>query len=223
MRALVRYQAALLLRSYGWLPPFLAYVLLMVVGVTPGDPLLGSQAVGAAVLLPVSAWLVRAVLTAEPAASRACLAAAATAPRVQLAALLTALSAGLALALGGALGLLAVCGPVGDAGVPRTPAAAAVAAGLLASAVCVLLGVAVGALCNRPVLSRAQYGIPLALAAATLVLVAPSSPANAAVRGLVDAARTGRVGYAWGPLVLAGALLAVVAAVTGRLAGRRAE
>jgi hypothetical protein len=220
---LVRYQAALLLRSYGWLPPFLAYVLLMVVAVSAGDPLLGGQAVGAAVLLPVTAWFVRVVLTAEPAASRACLAAAATAPRVQLAALLTALSAGLALALGGTLGLLAACGPVGNARAPQAPVTAAVAAGLLASVVCVLLGAVVGALCSRPVLSRAQYGIPLALAAATLALVAPPSPANAAVRSLVDAARTGRVGYSGESLALAGALLAVVAAGTAGLAGRRAE
>ncbi|WP_329497496.1 ABC transporter [Kitasatospora herbaricolor] len=223
MRALVRYQAELLLRSYGWLPPFLAYALLMVVGVSIGDPLLGSQAVGAAVLLPVTAWLVRVVVTAEPAASRACLAAAATAPRVQLAALLTALSAGLLLAAGGTVALLVASGPVGNPESPPAPVGEALAAGFLASVVCVLLGVAVGALCNRPVLLRGQYGIPLALAAATLVLVAPASPANAAVRELVDAARSGRVGYPWAALAVAVLLLAAAAAGACGLAGRRTE
>ncbi|OKI22581.1 ABC transporter [Streptomyces sp. CB03911] len=223
MRALIRYQAELLLRSYGWLPPFLAYALLMVVGVSIGDPLLGSQAVGAAVLLPVTAWLVRVVVTAEPAASRACLAAAATGPRVQLAALLTALSAGLLLAAGGTVALLVASGPVGNPGAPPAPVGEALVAGFLASVVCVLLGVAVGALCNRPVLLRGQYGIPLALAAATLVLVAPSSPANAAVRELVDASRSGRVGYPWAALAVAGLLLAAAAAGACGLAGRRTE
>ncbi|MCX5211141.1 ABC transporter [Kitasatospora sp. NBC_00240] len=178
MRALIRYQAELLLRSYGWLPPFLAYALLMVIGVSIGDPLLGSQAVGAAVLLPVTAWLVRVAVTAEPAASRACLAAAATGPRVHLAALLSALSAGLLLAAGGTFALLTASGPVSNPKAPPAPVGEAVPAGFLASVVCVLLGVAVGALCNRPVLLRGQYGIPLALAAATLVLVAPPSPAR---------------------------------------------
>ncbi|MFE2913657.1 ABC transporter [Kitasatospora indigofera] len=223
MRALVRYQAALLLRSYGWLPPVLAYTLLMVIAVSIGDPLLGSQAVGAAVLLPVTAWLVRVVVTAEPAASRACLTAVATAPRVQVAALLTALAAGLLLAVGGTLALWAVSGPVSNHKVPPAPLGAALAAGLLASVVCVLLGVAVGALCNRPVLLRGQYGIPLALAAATFALVAPLSPANAAVRELVDASRSGRVGQPWAALVAAVVLMAVVSAGACALAGRRTE
>ncbi|MBD0669590.1 condensation domain-containing protein [Streptomyces sp. CBMA156] len=89
--ALTRYHLELLLRSHAWLPPFLAYALLMVVGVAAGDPLLGSLGLGAGALLPVSAWYVRSVLGAEPPASRACLVAAAGPVRVHLGALLAAL------------------------------------------------------------------------------------------------------------------------------------
>ncbi len=223
MAALTRYQLELLLRSYGWLPPFLAYVLLMVVGVSAGDPLLGAFGYGAPVLLPVTAWLVRCAVTAEPAASRACSVAAAGPARVQLASLLAALTAGLLWAVGGSAALWAVSGPVSSPKAPGAPVGAALSAGLLASLVCVLLGAAVGALCNRPVLLRAQYGIPLALAGAVLVLVAPGSPANAAVRALVDGSRTGRVGEPWPELLAAGAVLALVAAGTAGLAGRRPE
>ncbi|MEV7778895.1 hypothetical protein [Kitasatospora sp. NPDC088351] len=42
-----------------------------------------------------------------------------------------------------------------------------------------------------------------------------ASPANSAVRGLVAAVRTGRLGYPWAELLLAAGLLA--------LAGRRPE
>ena len=221
--ALTRYQLELLLRSYGWLPPFLAYVLLMVVGVSAGDPLLGAFGYGAPVLLPITAWLVRCTATAEPAASRACSVAAAGPVGVQLASLLAALTAGLLLAVGGSVVLWAASGPVGNPKVPGAPVGTALAAGLLASLVCVLLGAAAGALCNRPVLLRAQYGIPLALAGATVALVASASPANAAVRAVVEGSRTGRVVLPWAALLAAGALLALVAAGTAWLAVRRTE
>ncbi|MFC8453161.1 ABC transporter [Kitasatospora sp. NPDC057223] len=224
MAALTRYRLELLLRSYAWLPPFLLYAVLMVVGVSAGDPLLGAFGYGAPVLLPVTVWLVRCTMTAEPAASRACSVAAAGPARVQLASLLAALTAALLPAVGGSAALWWVCGPVGNPGAaPGAPAGRALAAGLLASLVCVLLGVAVGALCNRPVLLRAQYGIPLAPAVVTLALVASASPANAVVRALVEGSRTGRVTLPWAAPAAAAAVLVVVAAGTAWLAGRRPE
>ncbi|MBV6698681.1 ABC transporter [Kitasatospora aureofaciens] len=221
--ALTRYHLELLLRGHTWLPPFLAYALLLVVGVTAGDPLLGDLGYGAAVLLPVSAWYVRSALNAEPPASRACLVAVAGPFRVQLGALVAALTTGLVLAVAEVAALWWASGTVANPKVDQPPVGAALSAGLLTSVVCVLLGVLVGALCNRPVLTRAQYGIPVALALATAVLVAPGSPANTAVRGLADAARTGRVGLPWLELLSAAGLLAAVAAGTAALAGRRPE
>lgn len=165
--ALTRYHLELVLRGHGWLPPFLAYALLLVLGVTAGDPLLGGLGYGAGVLLPVSAWYVRTVLNAEPPASRACLVAAAGPARVQLGGLLAALTVGLVLAVAEVAGLWWSSGPVANPKADQPPVGTAVLAGLLASVVCVLLGVLVGALCNRPVFVRAPYGISAALALAT--------------------------------------------------------
>ncbi|MFE4976131.1 ABC transporter [Kitasatospora sp. NPDC056651] len=222
--SLTRYHLELLLRSHAWLPPFLAYALLLVIGVSAGDPLLGGLGFGAGVLLPVSAWYVRSVLSAEPPASRACLVAAVGPVRVHLGALLAALTVSLVLAVGQVAAVWWTSGPVADAGARQDPGAgAAVSAGLAASVVCALLGVLAGALANRPVLFHAQYGIPAALTLATLLLVVPASPANAAVRVLVSAARTGEVAVPWGSLLVAVVLLAAAGGGVAALAGRRPE
>ncbi|MFJ9692921.1 ABC transporter [Kitasatospora sp. NPDC101183] len=220
--ALTRYHLELLLRSHAWLPPFLAFALLMVLGVTQGDPLLGGLGYGAGVLVPVSAWYVRAALNAEPPASRACLVAAAGAARVHLGALLAALTAGLVLAAASVAGLWAVSGPVADKGAQSAPGVGeALTAGLPAVVVCVLAGVLAGALGNRPVLVRSPYGVLATLGLSAAVLVVPGSPANAAVSGLVAAARTGRVAAPWTELLVAAALLALAGAGAAALAGRR--
>ncbi|MGW4895198.1 ABC transporter [Kitasatospora sp. NPDC004240] len=221
--ALTRYHLELLLRSHSWLPPFLVYALLLAIGVSGGNPLLGDLGFGSALLLPVAAWYVRCAVTVEPAASRACLVAAAGAFRVQLAALLAAMTAGLVLAVGGTLTLWVMSGEVANHKVPQPPVGDALLEGLLASVVCVLLGVLVGAVCNRPVLLRAQYGIPLALALSTMVLVTSASPANRAVRRLITGSRTGLVAYPWVDLLLTVVLLALGAAGASALAGRRSE
>ncbi|MBW5484945.1 ABC transporter, partial [Streptomyces bambusae] len=91
MTALLRYQAALLLRSQRWLAPVLLYAAVLAVGVRPGDPVADSLGLAAGGLLPVTAWLVRLCLTGEPDAARHCTAAAAGPVRVHAAALLTGL------------------------------------------------------------------------------------------------------------------------------------
>ncbi|MBV2152336.1 ABC transporter [Kitasatospora sp. SUK 42] len=220
--ALTRYHLELLVRSHAWLPPFLAFALLLVIGVTQGDPLLGGLGFGAGVLLPVSAWYVRAALNAEPPASRACLVAVAGAARVHLGALLAALTAALLLVVGEVAVLWWVSGPVANAGARRDPGVGpALLAGLLGSVVCALVGVVAGALGNRPVLVRSPYGILATLGLAAAALVVPGSPANGAVRGLVTAARTGQVAVPWAELLFAVALLAAVGAGAAALAGRR--
>ncbi|MDH6130716.1 hypothetical protein P3T37_000083 [Kitasatospora sp. MAA4] len=223
MTALIRYQLELLFRSQRWLPPFLAYVLLMVIGISAGESLLGAYGFGTAVLLPVTAWYVRCTATGEPAASRACLGAAAGQPRTHLAALLAALATGLSLGLAGLLGVWAVSGRTTIPPEAEAPLPQVLLAGLLGTVVCVLLGVAVGALCTRPVLLRAQYGIPASLGAAVLALVAPGSPANAVVRALITASRTARVTFPVAALAESTALAALVTAGAAVLAGRRTE
>ncbi|MFJ8471946.1 ABC transporter [Kitasatospora sp. NPDC094011] len=221
---LTRYHLELLVRSHAWLPPFLTFVLLLVVGVTAGDPLLGGLGYGAGVLVPVSAWYVRGVLTADPPAARACLVAAAGPARVHLAALLAALTAALLSAVGGVAALWWTSGPVVNPGAGADPGVGrALLAGLAASVVCALSGVLAGAVANRPVPVRSPYGILAALGLAAAALVVPVSPANAAVRGVVTAARTGRLCVPWGQLLLSVVLVAVVGAGVAALAGRRPE
>lgn len=220
--ALTRYHLELLLRSQSWLPPFLTYTALLAIGVTAGNPLLGDLGFGSAMLLPVAAWYVRCAVTAEPSASRACLVAAAGAFRVHLAALSAALTAGLVLAVAGTLALWALSGEVADPRAAQPPVGGALLEGVLTSVVCVLLGVLVGAVCNRPVLLRPQYGIPAVLVLSTAALVAAVSPANAAVRGLVTGSHTGAVSQPWLELLAALALTALGVVGSAALAGRRA-
>lgn len=77
MIPLLRYQAALLVRSHRWVPPVLLYAVLVAIGGGGGgQPLSDGLDWSAAILVPAAAWLTRSMLTAEPAAARACVAAA---------------------------------------------------------------------------------------------------------------------------------------------------
>jgi len=214
MIALLRYQTAILLRSHRWIFPLIAYGLLVAAGATspaPGSALLAAQSTqlaqgldwSAAMLVPVVAFLTRSMLTAEPDAARACVAAAGPA-RAQLAALLTALGGGIVLGLGGACLTPFITGT----------AAAAVAhpeifaAGLLTAVVCLLVGSAVGALCNPPLLRHPGAAMLATLAAAIFALASDVSPASAALRR--GGTSHGAQGPGLVPLLAAACLLAVI-------------
>ncbi|MEV7684165.1 ABC transporter [Streptomyces sp. NPDC088341] len=221
MTALLRYQTALLLRSQRWLPPVLLYGIFLVVGVRAGEPILDSLGYTAAALLPVTAWLVRICVTQEPAAARAVTAAARGTVRVHLAALLAAAVVAAVLGTVATLVVTVISEPKSaDHTVDVSPLSAG-AAGLLAAMVCLLLGAAVGALCNRPLLRGRGWSVTMTVFLALLALVAGGSPANYAVTGLVTGSRTGTVELPGA--ALAGALLvaAVAAAVACGLATRR--
>jgi hypothetical protein len=220
MTALLRYQAALLLRTYRWLPPLVLYVVLLGVGLSAGQPVLDSLGLAAAALLPAAVWLARGGLTAEPPAARACVAAAAGPGRAQLAAAAVALAATTLL---GATGV-AVVAAFGDRhtndGRHLVALGPALADGLLTVLVCALLGTAIGVLAAPPMLRRPGWASMAGAAGALLVLVTTGSPANAAVRGLVGGSNTGHVAL---PLWQLGAAALVWAAVVGwsaRRAGR---
>ncbi|WP_432011710.1 ABC transporter [Streptomyces cucumeris] len=221
MTALLRYQAALLVRSQRWLSPVLLYAAFMGIAVRAGDPVLDSFGYAAAALLPVAAWLVRVCTSTEPAAARTCAAAAAGPARAHLASVLTALLGALAL---GAVGTLYVA-LIGD---PHTadhrtgiPLGRATAAGLLAALACALLGTAVGALCNRPLLRGPGWAVSATAVTTLLVLVAGASPANAAVSGLVEGSHTGAVPLPLLPLAVACLAAAGATALACALSSRR--
>ncbi|MEU6992730.1 ABC transporter [Streptomyces sp. NPDC046465] len=216
MRALLRYQTDLLMRSQRWLPPVILYAVFLGIGVQGGQPVLDSLAYAAGGLLPVTAWLVRICVTNEPPASRSCAAAAAGPGRAHLAALLAAL---LAASVLGAAAVLVVT-VISDASstnarlpVPRLPAGAA---GLLAMLVSTLLGTALGALANWPLLRSAGRAVPALLLGALFLLVTTGSPAKSVLTDLTTGSREGAVPVPVG--ALAGALAVAAAAMWGACA-----
>ncbi|MEU8887567.1 ABC transporter [Streptomyces sp. NPDC048442] len=221
MNALLRYQLALLARSQRWIAPVLLYAAFLAIGVQGGQPVLDSLGYGAAVLLPVAAWLVRVCVTNEPPAARHCAAAATTPARVHLASLLAAAGCTAVLgALGTVFVVLISKWADTDGGVRVSPLTAA-AAGLLAAFTCVLLGTAVGALCNWPLLRGTGWSIALTALGALLVLVTTGSPARAAVTGLVSGSHTATVTLPLLPFAVATLLAAAAGTVACRLSSRR--
>ncbi|MFJ5801911.1 ABC transporter [Streptomyces decoyicus] len=221
MIALLRYQTALLIGSYRWLPPVILYAVWLTIGIRSGDPMLGTFGYAAGGLLPTAVWLTRTCVTNEPPAARNCAAAAAGPGRVHLACVLTAVGTGLLLALIGTAVVLSLADPHSnnhDVAVPVLPAAFA---GLLAAVVCLLMGTAIGALSNRPVLRSTGWSILTGLIAALLLSVLGASPANAAVWGLVTGSVHGTVSTPWLPLAATALIAAAATAAACALSSRR--
>lgn len=218
MTALLRYQAAILLRSHRWIFPLIAYGLLIAVGAAGSSSLAETLDWSGAMLVPITAFLTRAMLTAEPDAARACVAAAAGGPaRVQLATLIIPLGGGALLGLAGVifdvLTAEAATAP-GSGGLAAKVTAVArhpgiAAGGLLIALVCLLVGSAAGALCNPPLLRHPAAAMLSTLAAIILGLAADVSPASAAI-GHAGAQATGPLAAHWPG---AGALLGAVGVV----------
>ncbi|KAF4411018.1 MULTISPECIES: ABC transporter [Streptomyces] len=221
MTALLHYQCALLLRSHRWMAPLLLYGAFLVIGVQYGQPLLDSLGYAAAALLPVAAWLTRVCTTNEPDAARDCASAAAGPVRVHLASLLTALFAAVLLGVVVTVLVTAVSDPYSADHRTAVPVLPAAFAGFLAALVCSLIGTAVGALCNRPLLVSPARAIPATTLAALVVLVVSGSPAQAAVSGLVTGSQSGTVALPLLPLAAALVLAAGACAAACRVSARR--
>jgi hypothetical protein len=227
--ALIRYQLSLLIRSHRWIPPAVLFVA-GVAGLASGGPALDhgvglSQGLAwsALILVPVEAWLTRAMLTAEPAAARACVAAIRGPRRAQLAALIAATVVGVA------FGLLGVAWELLRLGVPRSASNNSilvgatfsdVGAGLAAALVCLLVGSAIGALFNPPLIRRPAAAMLCTTGAVVLALAWSGSPANAEVRSVGYGAqeKTWPTGLA---LFAAIALITAAWAVSAQVAARR--
>jgi hypothetical protein len=181
MTAMLRYQVALLGRSHRWLPPVLLYAAVVVAGSFGGMPLADGLGWSSAALVPAVGWLTRSALTAEPAAARACVATAGGPRRAQLATLTAALAGGVLLgALGAGYELAITRWPTGGPSAP-TPGGLALA-GVAAGVTCLLIGSAIGALCNPPLIQHRGYAVMATAAVAITAVAASGSPANAAIR-----------------------------------------
>ena len=231
MTALLRYQTAILLRSHRWIFPLIAYGLLIAVGAAGSTSLAETLDWSGALLVPVVAFLTRGMLTAEPDAARACVAAAASPARAQLATLIVPLGGGAVLGIAATVfdvltAEAATKAP--ESGLPDKVAAAAdhlgiVLGGLLIALVCLLVGSAVGALCNPPLLRHPAAAMLSTLAAIIVALAADVSPASAAISH-TTAQAAGPLAANWpgtGSLLGAACLLAVTWAVSVIAATRR--
>ncbi|MGW7428830.1 ABC transporter [Streptomyces sp. NPDC054861] len=206
MTALVRYHTALLLRSQRWLAPLLLYGVFLVVGLRAGEPVLGALGYAVAGLLPVTAWVVRICLSQEPAAARGVVAAAAGRQRAHVAAVLAAVGCA------GPVGAAAALAVTATSDLRRVDPVAAGAAGLLATAVCVLTGAAVGTLTSRPFLHARGLSLAALVLGSLLALITTGSPAAHTITSLVTASATPTVPLPWLPL--AGAVTLTAATVT---------
>jgi len=229
--ALLRYQTAILLRSHRWIFPLIGYALLIAVGAAGSTSLAETLDWSGAMLVPVVAFLTRAMLTAEPDAARACVAAAADPVRAQFATLIVPLG------VGAVLGLAAAVFDVLTAeAAANTPASGLqgkltaaldhpgiVLGGLLIALVCLCVGSAAGALCNPPLLRHPAAAMLSTLAAIILALAAGVSPANAAIsHNTAQAANPLAANWpGTGALVGAACLLAVTWGVSVLAATRR--
>jgi hypothetical protein len=229
--ALLRYQTAILLRSHRWIFPLIAYGLLIAVGAAGSTSLAETLDWSGAMLVPVVAFLTRGMLTAEPDAARACVSAAAGPVRAQLATLIVPLGAGAVLGAAatvfGVLTAEAASNAPGSGVAGKVAAAAShpgiVAAGLLIALVCLLVGSAVGALCNPPLLRHRAAAMLSTLAAIVVALAAGVSPASAAI-GHTTAQAASPLAANWpgtGSLAGAACLLAVTWGVSVFAATRR--
>lgn len=228
MISLLRYQAAILLRSHRWVLPVLLYGLLLSVGFASSTPLSEGLDWSAGMLVPAVALLTRSMLTAEPDAARACVTAAVGHVRAQLAVLLTALSAGVVLGISGAFFEVLTDESVvtnGAGGVSGRLEATIAAPGVLfagfaTAAVCLLVGSAVGALCNPPLLRHTGMALLATMAAVVFALASDISPAGAALRYRQATSQTGHWPGAV-PFIASACLLTVVWTASVYAAGRR--
>ncbi|GFE21444.1 ABC transporter [Streptomyces nigrescens] len=221
MIALLRYQAALLIGSHRWLPPVILYAAWLALGIRSSDPILDGFGYAAGGLLPAAVWLTRVCVTNEPPAARNCAAAAAGPGRVHLACVLTAAGTALLLALVGTAVVVLLSDPRSNDHQVAVPVLPATLAGLLAALACLLMGTAIGALSNWPVLRSAGWSIPAGLLAALLLLVLGASPANAAVSGLVTGSAHGTISTPWLPLAATALIAAAAVAAACALSSRR--
>jgi hypothetical protein len=229
--ALVRYQVSLLLRSHRWIPAAVIYLIgVVALGGVGGSATANGSALpqglswSALMLVPCVAWLSRSVLTAEPPAARAVVAAASGPRRAQLAALGAAFGFAAAFGLAGVIWELVTCGLVRHP-VTNTLMLGAtvsdVARGLGAALICLLVGSAIGAMCNPPVINRPAASMLTSTAAVVLGLVWSVSPANAAVRSGYSTTPSPWLSSMGIPVIVAFALLIGTWSISALVAARR--
>jgi hypothetical protein len=167
--ALVRYVLADAVRGHRWVAPLLLFVAAEgILCATAGD-VLPTYAGVAVVMLFVSIWITVSFANAEdPMQFRVTAAGAGGAVKARLAKLLAALFAGVLL---GSLGLIP---PAALTSTP--PTAWDVASGFLAVVATCAGGVAIGAMCVRPIIWKTSWAVLCGVAGGLVTLLVPHCP-----------------------------------------------
>ena len=210
--AVVGYTAAVVLRSFRWLPPLLLYGIVVVSATAGGPPLLDALHFAGAALVPASAWLCRICLVAEPGAGRACVASAVGPARTQLAALVTAIGFAVLAAVVTCVVFALLGDPSGQ--LAGTALWRAAATGWVSQLACLLTGVAVAAFANPPLIINRAVATLVTAGGVVLAMVLSFSPVYRAVS--TDGAATAGIALAWA------AGLGLLAVVCSCLGARRA-
>jgi hypothetical protein len=218
---LFRYHAALLLRSNRWVTTVLFFGVLAGSATSGGPTPAEAMGFAGAILVPTCAWLVRLVVTGEPDAARACVGAAGGMVRSQLAALLVAVAGGLGLALISAPVMLFGGVRVSTPERPLPPLGQVFVAGSLGELACVLVGVAIGALCNPPVVRGAAAAVLATGLLVVVSLIAAKSPAVAAIRVVVAGGSGPQTYLPLAELGWAAAVAALAVTASALVAGTR--
>jgi hypothetical protein len=205
--ALIRYLARGVLRGQRWLAPVLVFLLVVVPGTAVGGTALSCYGFTAAVLLPVTLWLTVAVANDEdPVQTSITVVTVGSSLAVRLAKLVVA---GLIAAV---LGVFAVVWPL----ITAHPADTAdVLAGLAGQLLCLLAGVALGAVLVRPLVRRPAWVVLGGTALCLVEILVPGFPPVRPVATLLSA-DPGTRSALWSGLGLAGIeTLGLVAVLIG--------
>ena len=213
MLSVLRYTVTRCALTQVWVPPWVAFVLLVAVSYPPGAAALGSMSIGVVILLVTSTWIGLATVNSESASQRASLAAASGgAVRYRLATLLGAVVASsllIPLSVGWAL--------VDD---PGRITAAALTAGALAHLVAATTGTAVAAVVSRPLVARTGHAFVLAAVLLVVLVAVPHLPPVRSTVEMLDAPQPD-LSSAWWTTTATLAAAALVAWASAALGRRR--
>ena len=167
--SLLRYTTSRCALSQVWVPPWVAFVLLIAVSYPSGAAALGSISLGIVILLVTSTWIGLATVNSESASQRASLAAAhGGVVRYRLITLLSA-----ALASGLLIPLSVSWAVIND---PARPSPAELTAAVLGHLVVVATGIAVAAVVSRPLVDRTGHAFVLAALILVVLVAVPHLP-----------------------------------------------
>lgn len=215
MIAVARYELRALLLTQRWVAPFLLFAaFLAILYAGPAGPGITPFAVTSFGLIPIAAFVTRALLHAEDDIARqVTVAAAGSRVRVQVAALVAAA------ALAAALSLLGVAW--GVAADSRLHALKLIMGGLALHLLFGAVGVALGAVFSRPLTSPVGPAVLGIVATTTLLLAIPVSPVSWAIRTLTHHQHQALAGPMAAPVTAVVVLAAVGLAASLLAAARR--